>query len=77
MSKQISAQDLYDWRERTAEISGSDLHELFRELLDGEPSPEGARPISVKKLGELARNHGDTVVGAAAAAFASDWMDSR
>lgn len=38
---QIYAQHLYDLREMTGFISGEDLHELFREFMDGEPSPSG------------------------------------
>jgi len=46
----LVAQDLYDWRERTAAISGSDLHDLFRALCNGEPSPRGATVIDGERL---------------------------
>ena len=46
----ITAQHLYDRRERLGEISGADLHDLFRLLCDGEPSPVGRTPITRKAL---------------------------
>jgi hypothetical protein len=49
MSKQITAQALYDRREELAEIDGNDLHALF-EVLTGDPSPAGATPISADGL---------------------------
>jgi len=48
--KTTTAQNMYDWRERTAAISGSDLHDLFRALCDGEPSPRGATVIDGERL---------------------------
>lgn len=50
MSEKITAQALYDERDAHAQISGTDLHEVFRALLDGEPSPAGATPIDVDAL---------------------------
>jgi hypothetical protein len=60
----ITAQDLYDRREEYAEISGTDLHELFQ-TLTGDPSPDGRTPISAAALSAHAadcragRNAGD------------------
>lgn len=51
----ITAQDLYDWREATAAISGTDLHRLFQDIL-GDPSPAGRRPIGLADIAELARD---------------------
>lgn len=56
----ITAQDLYDWRERTGAISGTDLHNLFRTLLDGEPSPPGRTILYVEEIQALA-DAGDTL----------------
>ena len=47
MAHIILAQDLYDLREATGFISGTDLHDLFRELCDGEPSPSGKIPVEI------------------------------
>jgi hypothetical protein len=46
----ITAQQLYDLRERDGEIDGNDLHELFRAVCDGEPSPSGATQIDPVRL---------------------------
>jgi hypothetical protein len=57
----ITAQALYDEREEFARISGTDLHDVFRFLLDGEPSPAGDMPISRAKLFNLwDRTNADT-----------------
>jgi hypothetical protein len=45
----ITAQDLYDRRDETGEISGNDLHEIF-EAICGDPSPAGRTPISRASL---------------------------
>lgn len=45
-----TAQDLYDIRDITACISGTDLHETFRVLFDGEPSPSGKATITAHEL---------------------------
>lgn len=55
MASTFTAQKLYDWREETAAISGSDLHTLFHELV-GDPSPAGRTPISLEKLIALAES---------------------
>lgn len=47
---QITAQELYDRRERLGEITGADLHTIFRALCDGEPSPVGRTEISLEAL---------------------------
>jgi hypothetical protein len=41
----ITTQNLYDWREETEAISGTDLQRLF-ERICGEPSPAGATPVN-------------------------------
>ena len=46
----IQAQYIYDLRDTTGFISGTDLHDLFREVLDGEPSPAGNAEIPIEKL---------------------------
>ena len=48
--KDFNAQDLYDWREATEKISGLDLHDIFRAVCDGEPSPSGYAIVSRDKL---------------------------
>lgn len=45
----MKAQDLYDLRDETGLISGTDLHEVFQAVC-GEPSPAGMRDISPGKL---------------------------
>lgn len=57
--KTIMAQVLYDLREKTAQISGTDLHDLFRSVLDGDPSPVGRTPISVDALIDLTQTTSD------------------
>jgi hypothetical protein len=47
MAHVFQAQRLYDLREATGFISGNDLHELFRELCEGEPSPSGYTPVEI------------------------------
>lgn len=42
----LTAQDLYDLREATGFVSGTDLQAAFTELV-GEPSPKGKTPITV------------------------------
>lgn len=46
----IRAQALYNLREATGFISGTDLHELFRDTCDGEPSPSGYTEISLEAV---------------------------
>jgi hypothetical protein len=58
----ITAQDLYDRRDERGEISGTDLHEMFRKLLDGEPSPRGRTvidPARIEKVAALYRDSPD------------------
>lgn len=69
MSTILTAQTLYDWREQTGAMSGADLHELFRDLYDGEPSPSGRWELPMGRLRELAEQHADTYIGAGARAF--------
>jgi hypothetical protein len=45
----VKAQDLYNLREVTGFVSGTDLHELFRGVC-GEPSPSGHTEICVEDL---------------------------
>ena len=59
----MTAQQLYDWRETTSAISGTDLHMLFQELT-GDPSPAGDTPIPMAALALLAEA-GDTDAEAA------------
>ena len=42
----IKAQDMYDIREASGICSGTDLHDLFREVL-GEPSPSGKKVVDL------------------------------
>ena len=49
----MTAQQLYDWRDETGAISGTDLHMLFQELI-GDPSPAGNTPILMADLAQLA-----------------------
>lgn len=49
----VKAQALYQERERSEIISGSDLHEIFRDLCDGEPSPSGFYKIPVERIEKL------------------------
>lgn len=51
----MQAQDLYDWREEFAQISGSELHEVFRSVC-GEPSPAGRTEIDPQALREYAES---------------------
>ncbi len=50
----MEAQVLYDVREETACISGTDLHNVFRLLFDGEPSPRGAATFQLSRLVDMA-----------------------
>lgn len=61
----MKAQELYDYREQTAMISGTDLHDLFRAVCGGEPSPAGQTPIDPIKL------------AAAAAAYRQRYADHK
>lgn len=47
--KKVSLQEIYDLRELTGFISGNDLHDFFRELVD-DPSPSGNIEIDEAKL---------------------------
>jgi hypothetical protein len=49
-TRHLTTQELYDARETDAAISGSDLHDLFRAVCDGEPSPSGHTHISRERL---------------------------
>ena len=51
----LRAQVLYDAREERAIISGTDLHDLFRLINYGDPSPSGDMLISIDVLRNLAR----------------------
>lgn len=42
----VFAQDLYDLREATGFVSGTDLHDAFTELV-GEPSPKGKTLVTI------------------------------
>lgn len=46
----VQAQVLYDLRTLTGVISGEELHELFRHLFDGEPSPSGQLEFELTDL---------------------------
>jgi len=46
----VKAQLIYDLRELTGFMSGNDLHEFFREVLNEEPSPSGYQDIPLEKL---------------------------
>lgn len=59
MSETINAQVLYDLRDELAQISGSDLHELFRAMLDGEPSPAGRTLIDIDRLIDIMQTTDD------------------
>lgn len=52
--KTTTAQVLYDARDQYAIISGLELHDLFRAVCGGEPSPAGRTPISVAALRQAA-----------------------
>mgnify|MGYP000859624637 CR=1 FL=1 len=54
----ITAQALYDWRDRTGAISGTELHQLFQ-TLTGDPSPRGRTPIFLAALAMLAATDAD------------------
>jgi hypothetical protein len=54
----MKAQILYDVREITGFVSGSDLHEIFREVC-GEPSPSGHVEIKPAKLPAYVREELD------------------
>lgn len=58
-------QDLYDWREATAEISGTDLHYLFQDLV-GDLSPSGRIVLDIERLRELAETNVDAASATAA-----------
>lgn len=53
----MKAQELYDYREESGAISGEDLHELFRLLCDGEPSPSGKTEILPESLTAIATGY--------------------
>ena len=70
------AQQLYNWREQTNEISGNDLAQLFQELIDN-PSPAGRTPIDIARLERIAADHTGAHMGdwanAALAALQTTW----
>lgn len=55
----ITAQVLYDARDQYAIISGLELHDLFRAVCGGEPSPAGRTPISIAALRQAAAEMGE------------------
>lgn len=73
---QRNAQQLYNWREQTNEISGTELHMLFQELI-GNPSPAGRTPIDIARLETIAAEGTGTRMGdwanAALAALQTSW----
>ena len=73
---QRNAQQLYNWREQTGEISGSDLALLFQELT-GDPSPAGRTPIDITRLETISAEDTGTRMGdwadAALAALQTSW----
>jgi hypothetical protein len=48
--RDVTAQHLYDLRELTGFVSGTDLHALFRDVCNGEPSPSGETTIELSSL---------------------------
>lgn len=48
----LRAQALYDLRSVTGFCSGTDLHELFRAVCTGEPSPSGHELVERSRLAE-------------------------
>ena len=67
---QRNAQQLYNWREQTQEISGTELAQLFQELT-GEPSPSGRTKIDMDAVAAIAENGTATWYGGASAAQAA------
>jgi len=65
----MRAQLLYDRRDQFAEVSGSDLHELFRFLCDGDPSPSGAVDIPDDRLRAAQVAFADSDIAAFVAIF--------
>lgn len=80
----ITAQMIYDLRELTGFASGVDLHDLFRAICDGEPSPSGkveihplalaSHPVGLKAMKEASSDtqiarHIDQYCGAGVAEF--------
>lgn len=49
--KKVSLQEIYDLRELTGFISGNDLHDFFRELVN-DPSPSGRVEVNEATLME-------------------------
>lgn len=52
----MKAQVLYDWREKTEDVTGNDLHAMFRYVC-GEPSPKGNTEIDLERLFEYVENN--------------------
>lgn len=59
----MKAQELYDCRERYADIDGTDLHWLF-EQLSGDPSPAGRTPIDAAALRRIGDENAAIGIGA-------------
>ena len=59
----MTAQQLYDWRDETGAISGTDLHMLFQELI-GDPSPSGHVAIPIAALVALAERGNEDAAAA-------------
>lgn len=55
----VKVQEIYDLRECTGFISGTDLHDFFIELIN-DPSPSGNGEVSEAEI--LACNGGDEVL---------------
>ena len=47
----VPCQLIYDWRAATGFVSGSDLHEIFNDLL-GKPSPSGYETVKLSKISQ-------------------------
>lgn len=64
----LPAQVFYDLRELTGNISGNDLHELFR-IVCGEPSPSGRKVVRFRE--------NENRLNALGLAFESELMDEN
>ena len=73
---QRNAQQLYNWREQTQEISGTELAQLFQELT-GAPSPAGRTPIDIARMERIAAENTGARMGdwanAALVALQTSW----
>lgn len=59
----MTAQDLYDIRDKHGDIDGNDLHWLF-EQLTGDPSPAGRTPIDAAALRRIGNENAAIGIGA-------------